>query len=1295
MTEPLLSLASLPAAMIEAIRRDAEHFPVFVRNRGREYLVGGRVGPLEIEGHVVRASVRGAAAYRTAWCWNGQSADPSCTCPVAPLCKHAYALARAIIVARDGDEASGVGLAEAGGRRGGARGDESSTGMAPVMRADSDVEALRRAPTWDRNRLFARLVAVQYSHGIYLTAYDFRSILEDPDPDLMCWRLANEIPKHAEGWIPRGLIMYRDRADLAARAEERTQAEMTEGLTQWARTHAAPTSRSLRVVFGLELNEDGEPVVTMQARATTPRLRDEPRSAQQLIQLGTELRRDVTLLAPPHARLLRVLVGGYLQTARYLDSSSFELGAGTLNRLLDSLSDSPLATWGDAIDPVLRARGGVVPGGRIRLEDGAVDVLPVCVNDGDGMRVALAARWPDARHRLLDTLVYASADDDLHPSLVLADGGFWRVGDEPPRDLLRRFAAKGSLPVPEEGRERFLELLASSFASVAEALAPHTRLHIARPAVAFDLREDDWLQVRLFAHTGAADWRPGAADPNVIVFEFGPEGRWIQLATQAAEAREAAGGFEGLVTPGDTASSAEVLSAAQAAAGRPADDASPSVEPDLVVNGTVATANDVRSEPVADSLAVPAAAIDPADIWLEAPDPARVDPVREWVVSLPVARGDTRIAGNAALEAEDSAVGWWLRLSPKHLESFAEAWEHRPGNVAWLGNRRMRELLGGTRHIRPRVRVTASGVDWFAVSAEWEAEGLSITDADLAKLRGARTRFVKLSSGWVRRELADDFDRAASLLADLGVEAGAGEQRVTTWQLAQAKPEHLAALMDLGADPRAAEDIERLRREVREFRGLPQVEVPKTVIADLRPYQREGLDFLAYVMGLGMGAILADDMGLGKTIQALAWLEHVRALDPAVGPALVVCPASVVHNWMREAERFTPGMRVLALTSGEERHVLRKEIPNHDLVITNYALLRRDLEQWKAVPLAAAILDEAQNIKNPDAAVSRAVLQLDVRHRLALTGTPLENRALDLWSLMQFVNPGYLGSRASFVARYDRPDAPPHLRRLLAARLRPVMLRRLKSQVALDLPERIEERRDCEMAKGQRQLYLAELARSRALVERIGTSTDGVRQNKIEILAALTRLRQVCCHPALVGGKASLGSGKFDALFELLEPLLAEGHKVLVFSQFVECLKLLAQEMTRREVRYHMLTGATTKREEVVSAFEGDPDPCVFLISLKAGGTGLNLTAASYVVLFDPWWNPAVEAQAIDRTHRIGQTRTVIAYRMLAQGTIEEKIYELQQRKAALVRDVLGEDGFARTLSRADLDYLLEETPAE
>jgi SNF2 family DNA or RNA helicase len=480
-----------------------------------------------------------------------------------------------------------------------------------------------------------------------------------------------------------------------------------------------------------------------------------------------------------------------------------------------------------------------------------------------------------------------------------------------------------------------------------------------------------------------------------------------------------------------------------------------------------------------------------------------------------------------------------------------------------------------------------------------------------------------------------------------------------------------------------------MRRRIAEFQGLPRIPVPAGFVGTLRPYQQLGVEFLAYVSSLGMGAILADDMGLGKTVQALAWILWLREQKPDLGPALVVCPASVVHNWAREAERFAPGLRVALLTSGGHRRELFAEAGSHDLLVTNYALLRRDLETWRTIPLGLAILDEAQNIKNPDAAVSRAALALDTRNRLALTGTPLENRALDLWSLMAFVNPGLLGPRARFASRYDAADAPPQARRLLAARLRPVLLRRMKKEVATDLPDRIEERRDCEMHAGQRRLYLAELARARDLVGGLGTDPASLGEKRFEILAALTRLRQICCHPALAGGAANLGSGKFDALWEILEPLLAEGHKVLVFSQFVRCLELIRAELRERGIAHHMLTGKTRDRENVVERFQSDEQPAVFLVSLKAGGTGLNLTAASYVVLFDPWWNPAVEAQAIDRTHRIGQTRTVIAYRLLTRGTLEDKIWELQQRKSAMARDILGEDGFSRTLTRGDLEYLL------
>ncbi len=1254
MTEAARTIETLPREMIESIRQDAGHFPVYVRNRGREYLVWGRVGSLEISDGLVRASVKGTRTYRTGWRWTDGSADPNCTCPVAPLCKHAYALALAVVAAHA--EATGRPVPEL--ETGSDVPDEHQRAGAAVH-YDPDIEALRAADPWNRAYTFGRVVAGSHGRGIYLNPYEFREILEDPDPDLMCWRLAQEIPQRANGWVPRGLLPFRDRPDLAERAAGRSRREMEEGLARWAIRHATTPSRSLRVLLGLGRDERGTACVTMEARVTSGRLQDEPRTAMQLVQLGNELRRDATLLSPPHARLLRALTGGFLPSARSSNDRRFELVTGSVNRLLDNFADSALATWGDHLDPELAARAGITPGKRLDLEDTALDILPACLNDAGGMRIALAARWPDGRQLPLDTVVFLAADDDLHPSLVLADGVFWRVGEEPPHDLLQRFAATGSLPVPETGREQFLEILSASFASVAEALSPHTRRHRAHPVAALDLHDDDWLEVRLFAHSSDKEWRPGMPIGAEPVFEFTRESRWARLL-------------------GPSGASTEELETF--APDRPA-----------AAEGAPATDDEAAAVPVDASDTAPGGAGDvPAEIWLDAPDPAQVDPARDWLQSFAQGGADGR-GGPPELSSDEARKSWWLRINARNLETFAEAWESRPTGVAYLGNRRMRELLGGARNVRPRVNVTASGVDWFAVSAEWESEGMRLTDADLAKLRGARTRFVKLQSGWVRRDVADHFDQDAASLADLGIEVGGGEQRVTLWQLAQARPDSLMALEDFGADSAAAQELERLREKVRTFEGLPRTELPQGLVAELRPYQHEGLDFLSFVTGIGRGAVLADDMGLGKTVQALAWLLQLREREPGLGPALVVCPASVVHNWVREAERFTPGLRVLTLTSGEERHELRGEIPNHDLIVTNYALLRRDLEQWIKVPLSAAILDEAQNIKNPDAAISKAVLRLDARHRLALTGTPLENRALDLWSIMEFVNPGYLGNRAKFVARYDRPDTPPHLRALLAARLRPVVLRRLKRQVARDLPDRIEERRDCQLTVGQRQLYLAELANSRKLVERISTNGDGVRRHKIEILAALTRLRQVCCHPALAGGKLELGSGKFDALFELLEPLLAEGHKVLVFSQFVECLKLLAQDMTRRGVRHHMLTGATTRREAVVGAFESDPEPCVFLISLKAGGTGLNLTAASYVVLFDPWWNPAVEAQAIDRTHRIGQTRTVIAYRMLAEGTIEEKIWELQQRKAALVRDVIGEDGFARTLTGADLDYLLRD----
>jgi SNF2 family DNA or RNA helicase len=313
--------------------------------------------------------------------------------------------------------------------------------------------------------------------------------------------------------------------------------------------------------------------------------------------------------------------------------------------------------------------------------------------------------------------------------------------------------------------------------------------------------------------------------------------------------------------------------------------------------------------------------------------------------------------------------------------------------------------------------------------------------------------------------------------------------------------------------------------------------------------------------------------------------------------------------------------------------------------------------------------------------------------RLALTGTPLENRLLDLWSIVDFAQPGHLGSQQKFREQYEpqgenAADEQRIARRRLSSRLRPLLLRRLKQEVAEDLPDRIEQRRDCELGVEQRKLYLAELRRSREQV--MGAVAErGLNRSTIHVLAALTRLRQICCHPQLVNNDSP--SGKTGTLFELLEPLLAGSQKVLVFSQFVRMLRILERDCAARQIRTHILTGETKDRRKVTEAFQNDPGACLFLLSLRAAGTGLNLTTASNVVLYDPWWNPAVEAQAIDRSHRIGQLRTVNAFRLIAPGTVEEKIWELQQRKAQTIADVLGERGFATNLTANDLEYLFAE----
>ncbi len=467
---------------------------------------------------------------------------------------------------------------------------------------------------------------------------------------------------------------------------------------------------------------------------------------------------------------------------------------------------------------------------------------------------------------------------------------------------------------------------------------------------------------------------------------------------------------------------------------------------------------------------------------------------------------------------------------------------------------------------------------------------------------------------------------------------------------------------------------------------------PLALVAELRPYQVEGFHFLAYLSANRFGGILADDMGLGKTVQALAWLLWLREQpDFKAMPTLVVCPKSVTENWVSEAARFAPELRVCLLPKRvREAAALEKARAESDVIVVNYTQLRLLEKPLNAATWHAVILDEAQYIKNPESQTARAAMSLRAGQRLALSGTPIENRLLDLWSIMTFAMPGVLGPRAAFNKSFDQ-RSDPFARRRLAARVRPFVLRRTKNEVAKDLPDRIEEDLHCEIEGPQATLYRAELKRARAALLGLETKADLDKQ-RFNILTSLLRLRQICCHPALVSEKsADAESAKFNALFDLLEPLVEEGHKVLVFSQFVEMLSIIRAEVTKREWKQFLLTGQTEDRGALVKDFQTTEGSAVFLISLRAGGFGLNLTAASYVVLYDPWWNPAVENQAIDRTHRIGQTSHVIAYRLLVKESIEEKIRLLQKQKRALAEDILGEENFTRTLTLDDFRFLFAE----
>jgi superfamily II DNA or RNA helicase len=575
-----------------------------------------------------------------------------------------------------------------------------------------------------------------------------------------------------------------------------------------------------------------------------------------------------------------------------------------------------------------------------------------------------------------------------------------------------------------------------------------------------------------------------------------------------------------------------------------------------------------------------------------------------------------------------------------------------------------------------------SGVDWFDLEGEVEFEGFKVRLPELLRAVREREGVVQLDDG-SEGLLPEEWLNRIGALGRLATKRG-GKFRFATGQALMLDALLEAEQINLETDA-AFRAAQASLQQARHVEPLPE---PPGFRGELRPYQREGIGWLTWLDELGFGGCLADDMGLGKTVQVLAMLRAAqvrRAQDQtSAPPSLLVAPRSLVYNWLREAERFTPDLRVMDYT-GAQRSDLLDQVHEFDLVVTTYGTVRRDVDRLRELTFDHVILDEAQAIKNPSAQSSKACRLLKGRRRLALSGTPVENDASELWSIFEFLNPKLLGSRREFQA-LSRSEGTLST---VARGLRPLLLRRTKSQVLSELPEKTELTIHCELSSEERQAYdqLRDHFRT-SIQERV--AQEGISKSRMHVLEALLRLRQAACHPGLIDpSRAKEPSSKLDTLMDHVQEVLAEGHKALVFSQFVRLLDIVRHRLDAASLPYAYLDGQTTDREAQVEKFMEQDDVGLFLISLKAGGLGLNLTAADYVFILDPWWNPAVEAQAIDRAHRIGQTRPVFAYRFVARETVEEKIIELHQHKRRLADALVSaDDNFIRDLTLDDLRLL-------
>lgn len=647
-----------------------------------------------------------------------------------------------------------------------------------------------------------------------------------------------------------------------------------------------------------------------------------------------------------------------------------------------------------------------------------------------------------------------------------------------------------------------------------------------------------------------------------------------------------------------------------------------------------------------------------------------------------------RTAESAALETLEAAGAKRINragfadqprweVTPKRLPSIVRALAQAGWHI---------EAEGKTfRHSTGFETELSSGIDWFELHGAADFGGIAVALPELLKALQRGEEMVPLGDGSFG-VIPEEFAQQYGLLARLARVDG-GRVRFASSQAGL-----LDVLLEARPEVKVDELFTRARRELRQFEGIEAVAQPPGFVGELRGYQREGLGWMEFLCRLAFGGCLADDMGVGKTPQVLAMLEcrrQLRETNPEIGPSLVVAPRSLIYNWAQEAARFTPRLRVLDQT-GAGREKDTTQFARFDLILTTYGTLRRDIVLLQDYRFDYAILDEAQAIKNAASESAKAARLLRANHRLALSGTPIENHLGELWSLLEFLNPGILGAAPVLNAGGALRNPDEETRRLLARALRPFILRRTKAQVVNELPEKLEQTIVCELDAPQRKLYDELRTHYReALLGRI--ANEGLAKSKMHILEALLRLRQAACHPGLIDrNRAEESSAKLETLLAQLAQVTEEGHKALVFSQFTSLLGIVRQALDKSGIPYEYLDGKTKDRQRCVEHFHADADCRLFLISLKAGGVGLNLTAAEYVFLLDPWWNPAVEAQAIDRTHRIGQHRPVFAYRLIARDTVEEKVLELQQSKRALADAIIGQDSrLLGDLSREDLELLL------